>query len=85
MIKQLIGTKLGSAVAVAAVVISVGSIATVSAAKPSTNAGNPDLSGYTKDQCKNGGWQNFKNADGSPMFKNQGQCVSYFASGGKKS
>jgi hypothetical protein len=26
----------------------------------------------SKDQCKNGGWQTF-----SPMFKNQGECVSY--------
>ena len=32
-----------------------------------------------KDQCKNGGWQNFT----SPSFKNQGDCVSYFASGGR--
>ncbi len=30
----------------------------------------------TKDDCKNGGWQNVRAADGSP-FKNQGQCVSY--------
>ncbi|HLJ69599.1 MAG TPA: hypothetical protein VKX16_19760 [Chloroflexota bacterium] len=33
----------------------------------------------SKDQCKNGGWQNFNN----PTFKNQGDCVSYVASGGK--
>jgi hypothetical protein len=26
-----------------------------------------------KDQCKNGGWQNFN----APSFKNQGQCVSW--------
>ena len=32
-----------------------------------------------KDQCKNGGWQNFT----SPAFKNQGDCVSFFATGGK--
>lgn len=30
----------------------------------------------TKDDCKNGGWQTLKAADGS-SFKNQGQCVSY--------
>jgi hypothetical protein len=30
----------------------------------------------TKDDCKNGGWKNVRQADGSP-FKNQGQCVSY--------
>ena len=29
-------------------------------------------------QCKNGGWRNF------PGFKNQGQCVSFVATGGKK-
>lgn len=32
----------------------------------------PDLSGYTKDQCKNGGWR-------ALGFRNQGECVSYFA------
>ena len=32
-----------------------------------------------KDQCKNGGWRNFT----TPSFKNQGDCVSYFATGGK--
>jgi hypothetical protein len=32
-----------------------------------------------KDQCKNGGWQNFT----SPAFKNQGDCVSFFATGEK--
>ena len=31
-----------------------------------------------KDQCKDGGWQNFT----SPSFKNQGDCVSYFTTGG---
>ncbi len=31
----------------------------------------------TKDQCKNGGWRNF------PGFKNQGDCVSFIATGGK--
>jgi hypothetical protein len=34
----------------------------------------------TKDQCKNGGWKNFND----PVFKNQGDCVSYVATGGKK-
>ncbi len=32
-----------------------------------------------KDQCKKGGWQSFT----APIFKNQGDCVSYFASKGK--
>jgi hypothetical protein len=30
----------------------------------------------TKDDCKNGGWQSVRDADGVP-FRNQGQCVSY--------
>ena len=33
----------------------------------------------SKDQCKNGGWRNF-----GSTFKNQGQCVSFVATGGKK-
>ena len=32
-----------------------------------------------KNQCKNNGWKTFNN----PTFKNQGQCVSFVASGGK--
>ena len=35
----------------------------------------------SKDQCKNGGWQSFN----EPAFKNQGDCVSYVATGGKNS
>ena len=35
----------------------------------------------SKDQCKNGGWQDFTSAPGP--FKNQGDCVSYVATGGK--
>ena len=35
----------------------------------------------TKDSCKKGGWQNFTSSPGP--FKNQGDCVSFFASGGK--
>lgn len=33
----------------------------------------------SKDQCKNGGWKTFTN----PSFKNQGDCVSFVATGGK--
>jgi hypothetical protein len=33
----------------------------------------------TKDQCKKDGWKSFNN----PTFKNQGDCVSYVATGGK--
>jgi hypothetical protein len=32
----------------------------------------------TKEQCKNGGWQNY-----GSTFKNQGDCVSFVATGGK--
>jgi hypothetical protein len=31
----------------------------------------------SKDQCKNGGWRDFG------VFKNQGACVSFVATGGK--
>ena len=30
-----------------------------------------------KEECKNGGWRNFG------VFKNQGDCVSFVATGGK--
>ena len=83
MIKEALKTKLGSALAITAVVVSVGGIATVSAAQPSGSSPAAATTGYGKDQCKNGGWKNFKNPDGSQMFKNQGQCVAFFASGGK--
>ena len=33
-----------------------------------------------KDECKSGGWQNVRRADGSP-FTNQGDCVSYTNNG----
>jgi len=33
----------------------------------------------SKEQCKNGGWKTFTN----PSFKNQGDCVSFVATGGK--
>jgi hypothetical protein len=46
------------------------------------HADEPDVP-TTKDECKKGGWRNFTNPDGSPLFKNQGDCVSYVASKGK--
>jgi hypothetical protein len=36
----------------------------------------PFAAAQDKDDCKNGGWQNLRRADGTP-FKNQGDCVSY--------
>jgi hypothetical protein len=36
----------------------------------------------SKDQCKNGGWMSYTDANGTP-FKNQGDCVSYVATGGR--
>lgn len=32
------------------------------------------------NRCKDGGWQDFESSPGP--FKNQGDCVSYFATGG---
>jgi hypothetical protein len=40
------------------------------------------VSRSSKERCKNGAWQNFPNPPGP--FKNQGECVSYFASVGSK-
>jgi hypothetical protein len=34
----------------------------------------------SKDQCKDGGWQNVKRADGT-SFKNQGDCIQYVNTG----
>ena len=31
----------------------------------------------TTEECRNGGWRNY------PAFKNQGDCVSFVATGGK--
>jgi len=39
----------------------------------------PTITFTDKDQCKNGGWMNSNN----PVYKNQGDCVSSFASKGK--
>jgi hypothetical protein len=36
----------------------------------------------SKDACKNGGWMTAQDASGK-SFKNQGDCVSYVATGGK--
>lgn len=36
----------------------------------------------SSNQCKNGGWQNFNDSNGN-AFKNQGDCVSFVATGGK--
>jgi hypothetical protein len=37
----------------------------------------------TKDECKNGGWETFTGFQGQTIFKNQGDCVSFVATGGK--
>ena len=80
MIKQWFKTKAGSASLVAASLVLAGTIASASAAhNPKHLAGDPN--GYTKDQCKNGGWRDFKDANGGQLFKNQGQCIAYFVSG----
>jgi hypothetical protein len=36
-----------------------------------------------KEQCKKGGWRELADRNGTP-FKNQGDCVSFVATGGKK-
>jgi hypothetical protein len=44
----------------------------------------PPTTPTSKDQCKNGGWKNYTDANGT-SFKNQGDCVSYVATGGRNS
>lgn len=45
---------------------------------------DPEVPVFTKDDCKKGGWQNFNGANGMPgPFRNQGDCVSYFSTGGR--
>jgi hypothetical protein len=44
-----------------------------------TVAPTPVVTLTNKDDCKNGGWMTSNN----PTFKNQGDCVSYFATKGK--
>lgn len=36
----------------------------------------------TKNSCKDGGFAQFLDGEGNPIYKNQGQCVSYYARGG---
>ena len=43
--------------------------------------GTIDVLPTSTDQCKNGGWQNYTDGNGTP-FKNQGDCVSYVATRG---
>jgi predicted outer membrane repeat protein len=38
----------------------------------------------SKDQCKDGGWKQFRGENGKQRFKNQGQCVSYVETHGEK-
>ncbi len=40
----------------------------------------PVVVGFSKDDCKKGGWQNLHRADGSG-FKNQGDCIQYVNTG----
>jgi len=45
----------------------------------STNVGGPPTTPTSKEQCKHGGWKNF-----GGLFKNQGDCVSFVATGGRQ-
>ncbi len=37
----------------------------------------------SKDDCKQGGWQTILDLSGDPLFNNQGDCVSFVATGGR--
>lgn len=87
MIKNVLRTKVGSSVAVATVITMASGVGVASAHhgwfKMADEKKDHSTGYYTKDQCKDGGWKQFKDENGKPLFKNQGQCVAFFASGGK--
>ena len=37
----------------------------------------------SKEDCKAGGWRTFHDLSGVPLFKNQGDCVSFVTTGGR--
>lgn len=37
----------------------------------------------SKEECKAGGWMSFHDLSGAPLFRNQGDCVSFVATGGR--
>lgn len=41
-----------------------------------------DTTDDQKELCRNGGWQTLTDADGN-AFSNQGECISYIATGGE--
>jgi hypothetical protein len=66
--------------------VQVRALNTTSTSAWSNNATNPyhftvvaTVSLANKDACKNNGWK----TSNTPVFKNQGDCVSYFATGGR--
>ncbi len=67
----------------ALVVATAGSTYALTTTNHVTAAGKVTVSGTvptSAGQCKNNGWKNFKNPDGSLMFKNQGQCIAFVES-----
>jgi hypothetical protein len=46
---------------------------------PTTFTASTPSQSYSKEDCKKGGWQTLRTKEGA-TFKNQGDCVSYFAS-----
>ena len=79
-------SKLRFALTTAGVIAAVSAISVASAASmhsgsvSNSNSTSTSISigaGYSKNQCMNNGWKAFG------VFKNQGDCVSFFATGGK--
>ena len=65
------------ALATVVVVGAVGTVSVAAAAQSNVTPEGPSLTQYSKDQCTGDGWKQFG------FFKNEGDCVSYFATGGK--
>ena len=65
------------------VLLSAGLVLLLSSCMPNLTAtigvqGKVSSQTVSKNDCKNGGWQNLSTSAGT-SFKNQGDCVSYFA------
>ena len=56
----------------------------LTAPPPGGPCNGPIVTPSSKADCRNDGWMDYTDADGRP-FKNQGDCVSYVATGGRNS
>jgi hypothetical protein len=81
VLRQPLSSRAGFAAVLTAVVVGalalMGGLGHTSIGGSAASAAEYQYNPTSKDQCKNGGWASFSG------FKNQGDCVSYVATGGK--